>query len=79
VKGPHEEHGHAWVLADIRLKNVVAVRRSRKGHNLLWVTSTYRGYLVNLPRVRLLVHLASVQWSKLIYVTGVSDSRSKFL
>jgi hypothetical protein len=46
---------------------------------VLWVASTYRGYLVNLPRVRLFVHLASVQWSKLIYVTGVSDSRSKFL
>jgi hypothetical protein len=29
---------------------------------------------VNLPRVRLLVLMVCVQWSKLIYATGVSDS-----
>jgi hypothetical protein len=48
-------------------------------YRVLSVTLTYRGYPVNLPKVRLFVHLASVQWSQLIYVTGVSDSRSKFL
>jgi hypothetical protein len=60
------------------------------GHtNLLLLSLVHHGivtgYLdlsrvpVNLLRVRLLVHMVCVRWSKLIYVTGVLDSRSKIL
>jgi hypothetical protein len=61
-------HGRGTLCSDVLL-----------GARLLRVGWTYRECPVNLPRVRLLVHMICVQWFNLIYVTRVSDSRSKIL